>query len=207
MLMEFPLSMRLAHLASGARRQYAAALAATLALACPSIAGADVFASDFNPPANNANQVQVVCTQKLQRHCVWNWQSLADDADTPGASGEGHRHDGADTLLTDEATDALWPDFALWADDLMYRRWTRTIGVGIPVVDDEPRAPSQEVLSLVVAGELPAPSPEVLGLAGEIELPAPLQAVPEPSSLSLMLASMAVGMGILARSRRRSMQG
>jgi hypothetical protein len=57
-----------------------------------------------------------------------------------------------------------------------------------PVFGDVPRAPSQDVLSLEV----------------EVELPPVAQRVPEPSSLSLLLASMAVGMGILARARRRS---
>jgi hypothetical protein len=207
MMMEFALSMPSAHLASGARRRYAAAIAAALALASPSIAGADVVTSDFNTLANNANQLQVVCAQKVQRNCVWNWQTHGDDSETPGTSDEGAHHDGLGTLLTDEATDALWPDFTQWADDLMYRRWTRPIGVGNPVFGGGPPVPSEEAPGLIVEGGPRAPSPEVLSLfVVEDDPPPGTRAVPEPSSLSLLLASMAVGMGIVERARRRSTQ-
>jgi len=208
MLMESPLSMRSADLPPGARRWYAAAIAAALALASPSIAGADVFTSEFSTPASSANQSQVVCTQKVQRHCVWSWQTHGDDSETPGTSDEGAHHDGLGTLLTDEATDALWPDFTQWADDLMYRRWTRPIGVGNPVFGGGPPVPSEEAPGLIGEGGPRAPSPEVLSLfvVEDDDPPPGTQAVPEPSSLSLLLASMAVGMGIVARARRRSTQ-
>jgi hypothetical protein len=203
MLMEIPFLTWSAPLASGARRSYAAAIAAVLALACPSLAGADVVTS----PANSATQFQVVCGQKLQRNCVRNWQMLVDDSETFGTSDDGEQHDGPGTLLTDKATDELWPDFTLWADDIMYRRWTRPIGVGNPVFGGGPPGPPEEVPSPVFDDVPRAPSQDALSLfVEEDDLPPGTQAVPEPSSLSLMLASMAVGMGILARARRRSTQ-
>ena len=204
MLMEIPFMTWPARPASDVRHRYAAAIAAALALACPSLAGAGAIDADFDPPANDAAQFQVVCVQKLQRNCVLNWQALPGDPEAPGASEEGPPDVGPGTLLTEAVTDELWPDFTQWADDLMYRRWTRPVWVGNPVFGGGPPVPTPDELDPIVGGGPHAPLPEVLSPVGEVEQPAPSQAVPEPSSLSLLLASMAVGMGILARSRRRS---
>ena len=206
MLMEFPPSMRSAHLSQGTRRQYAAAIAAAFGLACPSLAGAGPIDANFDPPANDAAQFQVVCVQKLQRNCVLNWQALPGDPEAPGASEEGPPDVGPGTLLTEAVTDELWPDFTQWADDLIYRRWTRPIGVGNPVFGGGPPVPSEEVPGPIVDGGPRAPSPEVLSLVVEDVPPPGSRAVPEPSSLSLLLASLAVGMGLVTRARRQSTQ-
>jgi hypothetical protein len=205
MLMDFPLSMRSAPPGAGARRWSAAAIAAAVVLACPSLAGAGPIDANFDPPANDAAQFQVVCVQKLQRNCVLNWQALPGDPEAPGASEEGPPDVGPGTLLTQAVTDELWPDFAQWADDLMYRRWTRPIGVRNPVDEGGSPGQSPEPPDPIVAGVPPGPLPDVLILVDAVE-PPPSAAVPEPSSLSLLLASMAVGMGVLARARRRSTQ-